>query len=168
VPGTSFEIRRNVLKGCSCVLAVGQRAHCVSFWTRYRGQFVGKLLHNDGTDESGLGDKAVQRPFAVFSGRTLDAENIRGLAGCERNIEAIQWIINALTKRLDEGFLARPATEKTQRPVASVEGAIRLVLAAGKKACCDIVGVADHTNGLDIDPDLASERKRLHRDILAV
>src|ERR1700716_3515785 len=110
----------------------------------------------------------MQRPFAVFSKRPLDAENIRRLAGFERNIEAIQWIINAVTKRLDEGFLARPAIEKTQRPVASVEGAIRLVLAAGKKAGCDVVSVADHTNGLDIDPDLASEGKCVHRDILGV
>ena len=73
-----------------------------------------------------------------------------------------------VANRLDEGFLACPAIEKAQRPVASVEGAVRLVLAAGKKACRDVVGVTDHTNGLDIDPDLASECKRVHCDILGV
>jgi len=45
---------------------------------------------------------------------------------------------------------------KNQRPVASVEGAIASY-SSGKKACC-ICRRADHTNGLDIDPDLASER----------
>ena len=40
--------------------------------------------------------------------------------------------------------------------VARVEGEVCLVLAARKKACRDVVGVADHTDGFDVDSDLAS------------
>ena len=38
----------------------------------------------------------------------------------------------------------------------------------GKHARGEVVGVGDHPHGFDIDANLASHRKRVHRDIVAV
>src|SRR2546426_7319281 len=73
-----------------------------------------------------------------------------------------------LPERLDEGFLARPAIEEAQRPVARIEAEVGLVLAAGKEARRDFVRVAKRSNGFDVDADLASGRESVQSNIFAV
>ena len=65
-------------------------------------------------------------------------------------------MVKAVAERLDERFLTRPAIEESPRPVGRIESQVRLVLTAGKKACRDVVGVSDDTDGFDVDPDFTS------------
>jgi hypothetical protein len=74
----------------------------------------------------------------------------------------------AFPERLDEGFLACPAIEEAQRPVARIEAEVGLVLAAGKETRRDFVRVAKRAHGFDVDSDLASGREGVHSNIFAV
>ena len=112
--------------------------------------------------------KALHAPATAVAGRALDAEDPGRLTRRERNIEAIERMAKAVSERLDECFLARPAIEESQRLVARVEGQVSLVLAAGKKACRDVIGVADHAHHLDVDSDLATARKGVHGELVGV
>src|SRR6267143_3179555 len=73
-----------------------------------------------------------------------------------------------LSQSFDEGFLARPAIEEAQRPVARIEAEVGLVLAAGKETRRDFVRVAKRAHGFDVDSDLASGREGVHSNIFAV
>src|SRR2546426_1175413 len=110
--------------------------------------------------------QTVQPPAGVVPRRALDAQDLRRLPRRERHIEAIERHRKAVAERLDEGFLTRPAVEESQRPVAWVEGAIRRVLAAREIACGDVVGVADHPDGFDVDADRVAEKKRVCGDVI--
>src|SRR6267143_4428954 len=126
------------------------------------------MLHNDGADQSGSGREAMERPAAALPGRALDVDDPGGFPRRERNFEAIERMGKAVAKRLDERFLPRPAIEESQRLVPRVEGKVRLVLAAGERTCRDIIGVGDRVNDFDVDPDLASGREGVHRDLFRV
>jgi len=76
--------------------------------------------------------------------------------------------MQAVAERLDEGLLARPAMEEPQRPVARVEREVRLVLAAGEESRRDPVRVAQFTDSLHVDADLAAAREGVQRHIPAV
>src|SRR5258708_14942680 len=129
-------------------------------------QLVGELPPGNGTDQSGSGQEAMKRPAAVFPGRAFDADDSRRLIGRERDVEAIQWMVKAVTERLDKGFLARPALKESQRLVARVEGEVRLIFAAGKKTWFDVVGLAGHTNRFSVPSHPAARCLRGPRDIL--
>src|SRR5712692_2408837 len=126
------------------------------------------MLNNYSADQSGAGREAMERPAAVLSGRTLDADDPGWFPRRERNVEAIERMGKALAERLDERFLARPAIEEAERPVARIEGEVRLVLAARKKTRRNVVRVADDANGFDVDPDLAFRCEGEHGDIFGV
>src|SRR6267143_1697020 len=127
-----------------------------------------RTLGDNRRHESGSRGETFHAPTAVVPGRALDAKDLRRLAGRERDIETVERMIKAVTKRLDEGFLARPAVEKSQRPVARIERKVTLVLATGEKACRDVVGVADDANGFNVDADFASGREGVHGDIIGM
>src|SRR5256885_12927541 len=86
------------------------------------------------SDKPGGGRKARHAPAAVLAGCVRDAEDARGLTGGKRHREAIEGVRKPFAQRLDERFLARPALEEAERPLARIERAVRLVLHAGKKA----------------------------------
>src|SRR5881628_550688 len=89
-------------------------------------------LRHDGADKSGRRREAVHVPAALVSGRTLEAAEPRRLSRCERHVEAIQRIREAVPERLDEGLFARPTVKESQRFVARIEGAVRPVLPTGE------------------------------------
>src|SRR5207249_1754777 len=97
--------------------------------------------------------KTVQPPAGAVPRRVLDPQHLRRLPRRERHIEAIEGHREAVAQRFDEGFLARPAVEESQRPVAWLEAPIRRVLVAREIACGDVVGVADLPDGFDVDAD---------------
>src|SRR5207302_9185783 len=105
-------------------------------------------LRDDRRHESGSRGKTVQTPAAVVPGLALDAEDLGRLAGREGDVEAIERMVETVANRLNEGFLARPAIAKPQRPVAPVDRNVRLVLAAGEEARPHVVGAGEHTDGL--------------------
>src|SRR5439155_20903485 len=110
----------------------------------------------------------AQRPAGVGPGCVLDAQDLRRSPRSERHVEAIERHREAIAERLDEGFLAGPAVEESQRPVAWLEAAIRRVLEAREIACGDVVGVADLPDGFDVDADRVSAWKRVRRHIIAM
>ena len=126
------------------------------------------MLNNDGADQSGSRREAMERPAALLPGRALDPDDPGGFPRRERNVEAIERMGKAVAKRLDERFFPRPAIEESQRLVPGVEGKVSLVLVAGERTCRDIIGVGDRANDFDVDPDLASACKGVHRDIFRV
>src|SRR5207237_2589390 len=98
----------------------------------------------------------VQPPAGVLPGRALDAQDLRRLPGREGYVEAIERHREPVAERLDDGFLAGPAVEESQRSVARLEAVIRHVLDAREIASGDVVGVADFPDGFDIDADRVS------------
>src|SRR5438105_13780876 len=90
----------------------------------------------------------VQPPAGVLPGRALDAQDLRRLPGRERYVEAIERHRESVAGRLDEGFLAGPAVEESQRPVAWLEAAIRHVLEARRISWVILAGVADSRSGV--------------------
>jgi hypothetical protein len=61
--------------------------------------------------------------------------------GYEADLHRIRCAHIAHSERLAERFLARPAIEESQRPVARVEGKVRLALASGQEPYRAIVSV---------------------------
>src|SRR6266850_8592986 len=125
-------------------------------------------LNDDRRYQAGSRGKTLQAPATVISRCVLDAEDPGRFTRRERNVEALERMVKAVAERLDEGFLAGPAIEKSQRLVARVEGPVSLILAAGEKACCDVIGIADDTNGFNVDSDFASGRESVHGDIIGM
>src|SRR6266850_2133673 len=125
-------------------------------------------LNDDRRYQAGSRRKTLQVPATVISGRVLDAEDPGRFTRGERNVEALERMVKPVAERLDEGFLACPAIEKSQRLVARVEGQVSLVLVAGEKARCDVVGIADDANGFNVDSDFASGREGVHGDIIGM
>src|SRR6266576_5912006 len=114
------------------------------------------VLTGDRGDIARSRTKTVQPPAAAVPGRVLDPQHLRRLPRCERHIEAIERDREATAERLHERFLARPAVEEPLRPVAWVEGPVGRVLAAREIVCRDVVGVAHHPDGFEVNADRVS------------
>src|SRR5439155_2860001 len=107
-------------------------------------------------------------PATPVSGRARQAQDACRLPRCERDVEAVERTGETVAERLDERLFACPTMEESPRPIAGVEGEVRLVLPGGEEARGDSVGIAHRTHGLDVDADLASVCERVSGQILAM
>src|SRR6267142_2398583 len=121
-----------------------------------------------GSDETRRRAKASQAPADPIARHVAQAQKFRRLAWGQRHLDVVERHGQAVANGLDDGFLARPAIEESEWPVARFERCVDLALAPGKCPRRDIVGLAQRTDRLDVDADFAATGKGIHGDVLAV
>lgn len=82
-----------------------------------------------------------------------DSEDRGWLVGHGRNIEAVEWEVEAEPHRLRKGFLSRPAQEEAEQAFWAAETSQLLLFPLRKEAMLHVVLLGELPHPLDVDTD---------------
>src|SRR6266550_3990640 len=170
---------RPVLPACVQASASGrccsrQRACCGanSFWMNWRTVArnirSSSFIHGESFPDAAIyRSSSISRSVttaATKPGTGANASRRRG----QRYVEAIERMEQAVAQRLDERFLASPALEESQRPLARLERPVRGVFARRKPPGGDVVRIGERAHRLHVDAHFPPRGEGVHGHIFTV